>query len=74
MELSYVSKDKDGPMLSFYLYDTNSVQDRLFQRSQSIAGGAEQTTDGKIGNLIKVCPEEVIPRLCTWLRSPFKAT
>ena len=74
MELSYVSKEKDGPMLSFYLYDTNSVQDRLFQRSQSIAGGAEQTTDGKIGEPDKSLPEEVIPRLFTWLRSLFKAT
>ena len=56
MELSYVSKEKDCLMLSFYLYDTNSVQDRLFQRSQSIAGGAEQTTDGKIGESDKSLP------------------
>ena len=48
MELSQVSTGKYGPMLNAYLYDTNSVQDRLLQINQSGSGKAEQPVDGKI--------------------------
>ena len=56
MELNQVSMGKYGPMLNVYLYDTNSVQDRLFQRNQSSSGEVEQTMDGKIGQLDKNLP------------------
>jgi hypothetical protein len=40
--------EEHGSMLSVFLYDTNSVQDRLYQRSQPSNGEAEQTVDGKV--------------------------
>ncbi|KAI9768816.1 MAG: hypothetical protein M1840_004630 [Geoglossum simile] len=46
-EKSQTGMGINSPMLSVYLYDTSSVQDRLFQRSQSSSGEAKQTTDGK---------------------------
>jgi len=60
MELTQVSMEEHSPMLSVYLYDTNSVQDRLFQRSQpscSSSGEVGQTMDGKIGQPDKDLPQ-----------------
>lgn len=43
-------------MLDIYLYDTSSVQDRLFERSHSSGGKVGQTADGKIGQSEKDVP------------------
>ena len=56
MELNQVSLGKYGPMLNIYLYDTNSVQDRLFQRNQPGSAEVEQTVESKIGHSDKDLP------------------
>ena len=56
MELNQVSLGKYGPMLNTYLYDTNSVQDRLLQRSQPGSREVERTVEGKIGQSDKNLP------------------
>jgi len=49
MKMNQISMGNQSPMLNVYLYDTNSVQDRLFQRSQS--SEVEATTDDNDKNL-----------------------
>jgi hypothetical protein len=58
MELNQVSTGNHGEMLNAYLYDTTSIQDRLFQLSQLSSVEVEQTADGKIEQADKGLPQE----------------